>query len=164
MGNSSLFAPGLYRAMWPLIALLAVPLAEIAGFVIVGRMIGLLPTLGLVVLSGFAGIAILRTHGLRVAAALAGAARSVRGQGEALADGAIVAIAAVLLIVPGFISDVLGLVLLVPSVRRALVRRVARNAAVRPAAGAVIIDADYEVVEPRGPRIIDTEEDWRGRH
>jgi UPF0716 protein FxsA len=97
--------------------ILALPLLEIAGFVLVGRQIGVLATIGLVLLSGMAGILLLRHQGFgvmnRVRAEMA-AGRDPSGQ---LAHGVMILVAAFLLIVPGFVTDIIGLLLFIPPVR-----------------------------------------------
>ena len=99
------------------ILLLAFPLLEIAGFVIVGSEIGVLPTIGLIILSGVVGSVLLRWQGF-------GAIQRIRReveQGNAPAregaHGAMIMLAGLLLLIPGFLSDVLGLLLFIPAVR-----------------------------------------------
>lgn len=103
--------------MWIFVALLMAPIAEIAGFILVGGWIGLWPTLGLVALSGFAGAALLRGEGVR---ALLEAQRMVeRGEDPSLPtlEAALAIAGAILLMLPGFLSDILGLCLLAPPSR-----------------------------------------------
>ena len=82
--------------------LLLLPIAEIAGFILVGRWLGLLPTLLLIVLLTMAGAALLRIQGL-------GALRRL-GQndgaeaGRQIVHGALIVVAGILLIIPGFIT------------------------------------------------------------
>jgi UPF0716 protein FxsA len=103
-----------------LIAFGLIPLIEIALFVIVGRWIGVWATLGLVVLAVLAGSLILRNRGLAAAQGL----RRFNGL-QPIAEEALIAVAAVLLILPGFLSDMVALVLLTPPLRRALIAAVA---------------------------------------
>ena len=56
--------------------LLALPLIEIAVFVLVGSQIGVLPTIGLVILSGMAGAILLRIQGFGILTRISAAARS----------------------------------------------------------------------------------------
>ncbi|MBX6320484.1 MAG: FxsA family protein [Rhodospirillaceae bacterium] len=139
-----------------LIALLVFPFAEIALLIVVGGAIGVLPTLALLAFAVVAGVALIRLQGfatlLKVRAAL--------GRGEppaaALFEGACVVAAGLLLILPGFLSDALGLALLsfVP-LRRVLLDWAWRRARARRAGGTVI-EGEYETVEDgqhrRGPR------------
>lgn len=94
-----------------------VPLVEIAFFVVIGNTIGLWPTLAGVLVTAVAGSLILRWQGLQ----LLNEIRSSMGQGRlparALADAMMVAIAGVLLLTPGYFSDLIGILLLLPPVR-----------------------------------------------
>lgn len=107
------------RFLIPLL-ILGLPLAEIAGFVAVGREIGVAMTLLLVFASAIAGIMLLRIQGFGVLRRVQEAARTGSDPGLDVLGGVLVFIAAILLIVPGFISDILGLFIFLPPVRRAV--------------------------------------------
>jgi UPF0716 protein FxsA len=103
--------------MWIFVALVLAPIAEIAVFALVGGWIGLWPTLGLVALAAVAGATLLRGQGLR---ALLEAQRLVeRGEDPSLpsVEAALAIAGAILLMLPGFLSDIVGLCLLAPPVR-----------------------------------------------
>ncbi len=102
------------------VVLLGLPLAEIAGFVIVGRALGIPLTLLLVLLSAVAGVALLRIKGVGVLRRVQEAARTGIDPGLDVIGGALTFIAAVLLIIPGFLTDIVGLLLLLPPARRLL--------------------------------------------
>jgi len=110
--------------------LLLLPLAEIACFILVGRHIGLIATLSLVVLSAFAGILLMRVAGFGVLARMRQSGLDGQAPGKEMADAAMILIAGVLLLVPGFLSDALGLAFLLPPVRRFLWNRLVRNVVV----------------------------------
>lgn len=159
------------RFLLPLLLLL--PLVEIAGFVIVGREVGVLNTLALIVLTGIAGVLLLRRQGVdtlrRAQARLDRGEPPVR---EAL-DGIFVALGGLLLIIPGFVTDALGILLLLPPVRAWLrgrmsagIRVVHGPGAGTDAAGAEerwrdagrpryrrpeIIEGEYQEVRPPAP-------------
>jgi len=101
---------------------LAVPLIEIAFFVVIGNAVGLWPTLAGVLLTAVAGSLILRWQGL----SLINEIRASMGQGRlparAIADAMMVAIAGLLLLLPGYFSDLIGILLLIPPVRTLLYR------------------------------------------
>ncbi|PKA39263.1 FxsA family protein [Rhizobium sullae] len=103
-------------AMLPGFVLL-LPLAEIAGFVIVGRAIGLLATLGLVVLSFAIGMALLRRQGIGILQRMSAEGRTGVMPGRDLLRPAMLVIASLLLMVPGFISDVIAILLFIPAIR-----------------------------------------------
>jgi UPF0716 protein FxsA len=136
---------------------LALVFGEIAGFVLVGKLIGLLPTLGLVLLGMVGGMLLLREQGIRTLLKAKAAADAGRTPGRPLAEGAVHAVAALLIIVPGFITDIAGLLLLVPPVRNALLRAIAGRVATggRPGGsgdGARVIDlgeGDYSAQRRR---------------
>jgi len=96
---------------------LALPLLEIAGFVVVGRQIGALATVGLVLASAIAGAMLLRHQGFSVMTRIRAEMEAGRDPSRQLAHGAMIVLAAVLLIIPGFISDIFGLLLFLPPVR-----------------------------------------------
>ncbi|WP_275786747.1 FxsA family protein [Pararhizobium gei] len=100
----------------PLIFLL-MPLAEIATFIFVGREVGVGMTLLLVLASGVAGAVLLRIQGLGVLKKIQAAAQSGDDPGRQLVHGVMIVVAAFLLIIPGFISDIIGLLLFVPAIR-----------------------------------------------
>lgn len=105
-----------------LLILIVAVIAELAVLIWVGRAIGVLLTLGLLVLTTVVGIALLRRQGARTLLAFREAVRTRRPPHRELIDGMLLAVAGVFIVVPGFISDVIGLLLLLPPVR-ALVRR-----------------------------------------
>ena len=100
------------------ILILLLPLAEIAGFVVVGQMVGVWGTLGLVLLSCLAGLILLRLQGLQMLRRLTEEGRDGRVPGDAIVQGAMIVVAAVLLLIPGFITDIIGIALFIPSIRR----------------------------------------------
>lgn len=101
----------------PLLFILFLPLAEIAGFVVVGRMLGVLPVLGLTLGSAVIGLFLLRIQGADALRKLTAESRAGRDAGRSLVHAALIVVAAFLLIIPGFISDIFGLLLFLPFVR-----------------------------------------------
>lgn len=101
--------------------LLGFPLLEMAVLVLVGRAIGFWPTLGLLVLSAAAGMTIIRNQGV----SMVGRMFDTIGRGGlafvSMIDSYVVILAGCLLMVPGFITDAIGLALLVPPLRRLIV-------------------------------------------
>ncbi len=143
-----------------LLLLLSVPLIEIALFVVVGGAIGLGATLLIVVLTALIGAAMLRRQSVAALGALQAAMDRGEDPAGPLADGALLLIGAFCLLIPGFFTDALGLALLFPAVRGALVGRLrpamtARAARTRRAhpADEAPIEAEYrDVTEPEtGP-------------
>lgn len=147
------------RQMWLVLTFILLPIIEIAFFIKVGGAIGVLPTIGLVLLGVLVGSAIIRQQGLRTLDRLTADLENGRGDGDRLAHGALKVIAGVLLIIPGFFTDILGLLLLVPPLRRLLIRQGASRMTVRATrvvrrqpkqAWAEPIDAEYEILDDEG--------------
>lgn len=97
--------------------LIALPIVEIATFVIVGSRIGVLWTIALVVLASIAGMALLRIQGFEVLTRIRRELDAGRSPGRELAHGVMIMLAGILLLIPGFVTDVLGLLLFIPPVR-----------------------------------------------
>ena len=93
----------------PLLLFLILPLAEIAGFIVVGQAIGLVPTLLLTIAISALGLTMMRDAG---ALTLAGLQRGARAPGNVLAEGGIRMAAGLLFLIPGFLTDIAGVALL----------------------------------------------------
>ena len=110
-----------------LLAFIGVPLVEIAVFIKLGGILGLWPTLGVVILTAIAGTTLLRHQGL----ATLGRARSNLEAGRfpmaEVFDGVCLLLAGALLLTPGFVTDLAGLLLFVPALRSVLRRVLARH-------------------------------------
>lgn len=101
--------------------------AEVTLLLLVAHRLGVLAALGLTIATGVAGIAVARTQGWRLVAKI----RRDFSQGdlpvESLLDGGLLIVAGVLLLIPGLISDFFGVLLLIPWIRRLLLRLLARR-------------------------------------
>ncbi len=113
------------------------PLLELVVLIRIGEVVGFLPTLALVVLTGVAGAALARAEGLRVVVQLNRELMAGRLPGQALMDGASVLVGGALLLTPGVLTDVAGLALLFPPTRRWIQRRVRARLEAGLASGAV---------------------------
>lgn len=102
------------------IIVLAMPILEIAGFILVGKAIGLWPTLALIVLTSFLGLVLLRNGGFGMVRNLRAASQRGEEPVEAIMTGGTRVLAGILLFVPGFITDILGLMLLIAPIRALL--------------------------------------------
>ncbi len=137
-------------------------LLEIAGFVLAGQALGLLATLLLAALAALAGLLLLRAAGGAALLEVRRALAMGRDPGPAIARGGFRLVAGLLLLLPGFVSDLAALALLLPPVQRAVLRSLAgrgRRARpptafdgpaprLRPGPGAPVEDADWEEVAP----------------
>ena len=99
------------------ITFLAVPLIEIALFITIGQAIGLVPTLLGVVVTAIIGSVLLRWQGLSVLARMR--ATLDRGQLPArqVGDAMMIGVGGLLLLLPGYFTDLIGLILVVPFTR-----------------------------------------------
>lgn len=105
----------------PAIILLLLPLAEIAGFVLVGQWLGVLTTLALVLASSVLGLLVLKSNGVSLAQRLRRPQSDTPEETvKTLVDGTAQVVGGLLLLLPGFITDIVGLLLLVPLVRTTL--------------------------------------------
>tara|TARA_R110002110_G_scaffold109418_11_gene272946 strand:- start:4603 stop:5112 length:510 start_codon:yes stop_codon:yes gene_type:complete len=107
-------------ALLILLAFILVPIAEIAVFIQAGELIGLWPTIATVILTAIIGTAMLRQQGIATLMRL----RATVDRGEMplreVFDGACLLVAGILLLTPGFLTDAVGFLLLIPPVRFAI--------------------------------------------
>ena len=142
---------------------LGLPLLEIAMFIVVGRAIGLLPTLGLVIGAALVGGLLLRQQGLGVVAKMRGSLDAGTIPGRAMFDVMLIGIAGILLVLPGFISDIAALLLLVPPVREMIFTRLASRVQVVETTTSYRRHADIDDPRLSGPPVLDLDdENWRG--
>ena len=106
--------PGKGCGMPLFLALLAVPIIEIALFIQVGGLIGLWPTLAIVLLTAMLGSQLIRAAGLGAFLALRSSISDMRDPTGPLFDGAMILLSGALLLTPGFLTDSIGLLLLIP--------------------------------------------------
>lgn len=104
-----------------------VPILELILLVELGRSVGLMPTLALVIVTGLAGAALARAEGLRVLWAFQKELASGRLPGQPLQDGIAVLVGGAFLLTPGILTDLAGFALLLPLSRRWIQRRVRRS-------------------------------------
>ncbi len=138
---------------------LGLVLGEISGFILVGQAIGVLPTLGLVLLGMVAGVLLLRRQGIATLVRVREELTANRPPARPLAEGALLAFAALLIILPGFLTDLFGIALFVPFVRDRIFRAVRSRVAVRTANVASssvdpgpVVDLDRRDFGPSGER------------
>ncbi|MDP9794417.1 UPF0716 protein FxsA [Catenuloplanes nepalensis] len=116
---------------WAPLGLAGFAVAEIAVFILVAHQVGYLTTILAGLLLSAVGGLVLRREGIRGWRRFRDAARGGRHPGNEGADGVIGILAGLLLSVPGFLTDLIGLLLIVPPIRslarRGLVRRAERR-------------------------------------
>jgi UPF0716 protein FxsA len=104
-----------------------IPILELALLLEVGRRIGILPTLVLVIGTGAAGAWLARREGSRTWRALRAEMRSGRMPASALLHGAAIFAGGLLLLTPGLLTDAFGFALLMPPSRTAILRAFRRR-------------------------------------
>ncbi len=131
---------------------IGLPLLEVAVFIQVGGAIGVWPTIAATIATALAGSLLLRAQGL----ATLMRARAQMDQGQLPAremfEGVCLVLAGALLLVPGFVTDVIGLLLFVPPLRELLRLMIARHIAAKAARGEARVFVDGVEVRPDDPR------------
>lgn len=159
---------------------IAIPIIEIGLFIEIGGWIGLWPTLGIVIVTAFAGTTLLRLQGLAVLQRAQQATVRNELPVQEVFDGLCLLIAGILLLTPGFFTDTVGFLLFVPPFRRfaasAIGRWLVRSGKISvsaggfsggppgsgpgsgagpgrrgPMAGGPVIDGDFEEVDTPAP-------------
>jgi UPF0716 protein FxsA len=95
-----------------------VPLVELALLLEIGRRIGTLPTIVLILLTGIAGALLAKRQGFGVVHRIRAEMMAGQMPGAAIVDGAIILVAGALLVTPGVLTDVFGFLCLIPVTRR----------------------------------------------
>ena len=130
-----------------LLFLVGIPLVELYFLIQVGTEIGVLPTIGISLFTAALGGYLVRRQGFDVLARVR-RVRRVKDQGEppalAVLDGALLLVAGLFLLLPGFLTDALGFLLLIPAIRQHLIKRVI-----------VILPPGQGPGGPAGPRVIE---------
>jgi UPF0716 protein FxsA len=145
---------------------IVVPIVELYVIIQIGSWIGVLPTIALLLADALLGSLLLRHQGRGAWRRFNAALAERRFPGREVADGLLIAIGGTLLLTPGFVTDIVGLILLIPPTR-AIVRRLMRGfvgrrflivGAPRPTGPAASsrrydYDATAEETDPEDPRL-----------
>jgi UPF0716 protein FxsA len=135
---------------------LALPLIEIALFIIIGQSIGVVPTLLGVLIAGIAGSLVIRWQGVAALGRLQATIRRGELPGKQIGDAMLIGLGGLLLLVPGYFSDLVGILLLLPLVRHGIYALLARNFRV--------VTVNGEPAGPAEPDLIELDaDDWRSR-
>lgn len=126
-----------------------VPIVELGLLIQVGRVIGLAPTIAIVLATGITGAALARWQGLVTLRRVQTEMAEGRVPTGPLVDGLLILVAGGVLLTPGFLTDAVGFLLLIPptraAVRRALVEAFRRR--MQPGRP-VVLDADWSSDDP----------------
>ena len=115
-----------------LLLFVAVPIAEIYLMLEIGGVLGVVPTIGLVVLTAAAGAALVRTQGFSTIAQVRRSLEAGEVPAVAIIEGVFLLLAGALLLTPGFLTDAVGFGCLVPPLRRAFAVRLIETRVGRP--------------------------------
>ncbi|WP_415896707.1 FxsA family protein [Neptuniibacter sp. QD72_48] len=99
-----------------------IPIVEITVLINVGEAIGAWNTVGLVLLSAFIGVNMLRYQGLSTLARAQQRAQNGEIPGQEMVEGIVLAVGGALLVTPGFVTDVIGFSCLLPFTRKAFAK------------------------------------------
>ena len=130
-----------------LILIIGIPLLEIFLFIKIGSVIGAFNTITLILITAITGIIYARHQSFN--ALRSGFAQLVKNEVPIyeIISGAAIAFAAILLILPGFATDILGFLLLFPFTRKLIIKRFAKNYRKKTKTKGDFIEGDYKDVD-----------------
>lgn len=142
-----------------------IPIIEITVLIQVGQALGAWYTVGLVLLSAFIGVNMLRHQGLSTLARAQQRANQGEVPGQEMVEGIVLAVGGALLVTPGFVTDVIGFSCLVPAIRKSVVKALLSRFTVIAASHTTQAhfhqnfheDPRQEGIPPRGGDVIDGE-------
>lgn len=106
---------------------IGIPIIELGILIKLGQEVGLLPTLGLIVVTGFIGAVLTRYQGWQVMTRIEAELQVGRVPAEELLDGVMILIGGIVLLTPGLLTDLLGFLLLIPSTRQIFKKRLQKK-------------------------------------
>ena len=135
-----------------LLAIILVPIIEIYLFIKIGSHIGAFNTISLIFITAIIGVIYARFEGLNTLRS--GFSQLVKNELPAyeIISGAAIAFAALLLIVPGFATDMLGFFLILPLTRRLILGKFSKKFNKETSFKKPYIDGDFEDIEDKDER------------
>ena len=130
-----------------LLAIILIPIVEIYLFIKIGSQIGALTTILLIFTTAIVGIYYAKYEGLNTLKS--GFIQLSRRETPAyeIISGAAIAIAALLLIIPGFATDILGFLIIFPITRKLIFKKFAKNLKTKETTKNNFIDGEFEDIE-----------------
>ena len=130
-----------------LLAVILIPIAEIYLFIKIGSQIGALNTIILIFLTAIIGVYYAKYEGINTLRS--GVTQIIKNQIPAfeLISGSAIAIAAVLLILPGFATDIVGFLLIIPITRKLILGRLNKKFKKKNKEGNNFIEGEFEDIE-----------------
>ena len=135
-----------------LILIISIPIIEIYLFIKIGSQIGALTTISLIFLTAFVGILYARYEGFNTLKS--GMSQIIKNELPIyeIVSGAALAFAALLLIIPGFATDALGLLIIFPPTRKFFLKNVSKNYSKKVKETQNFIDGESEDIEEENDR------------
>ena len=135
-----------------LILIISIPIIEIYLFIKIGSQIGALTTISLIFLTAFIGVLYARYEGFNTLKS--GMSQIIKNELPIyeIISGAALAFAALLLILPGFATDLLGLLIIFPPTRKILLKNVSKNYSKKVKEKQNFIDGEFEDIEEDNDR------------
>ena len=137
-----------------LLAVILIPIVEIYLFIKIGSQIGAFTTIFLVFFTAVVGVYYARYEGINTLRS--GMTQIIKNQIPAheLISGAAIAFAALLLIIPGFATDILGFLFIFPITRKLILKKISKNFQNKSEKKNQFIDGEFEDIEDDNDRKI----------
>ena len=135
-----------------LLLIIFIPIVEIYLFIKIGSQIGALTTISLIFLTAFVGVLYARYEGFNTLRS--GMSQIIRNELPIyeIVSGAALAFAALLLILPGFATDILGLLIIFPPTRKLFLKNVGKNYSKKVKEKQDFIDGEFEDIDEDNDR------------
>ena len=124
---------------WLILLFIIIPTAELALLIYSGNTLGLFPTIGLILATGIGGAYLAKTQGIRAWHEMRRRMEVMETPGDALIDSICILFGGILLIIPGFITDAAGLLLLFKGPRNLIRPFIIRWLARKMKSGRIVI-------------------------
>ena len=137
-----------------ILSIILIPIVEIYLFIKIGTNIGIFNTISLVFITAIIGIVYARYEGLNTLRS--GFSQLIKNESPAyeIISGAAIAFAALLLIIPGFATDMIGFFLILPLTRKLIFGKIFKNVEMKKETKKDYIDGDFEDIEDDNDRKI----------
>ena len=106
---------------------ICVPIIEIGLFIQVGGFLGLWPTIALVLITAFAGASLVRSQGIQTLMSVQSRLQQGEMPAQQIVEGVMLAVAGVFLLTPGFMTDALGMLVLLPAPRAKIAKELMKR-------------------------------------
>ena len=137
-----------------ILSIILIPIVEIYLFIKIGTNIGTFNTISLVFITAIIGVVYARYEGLNTLRS--GFSQLIKNESPAyeIISGAAIAFAALLLIIPGFATDMIGFLLILPLTRKLIFGKIFKNVEIKKEKKKDYIDGDFEDIEDDNDRKI----------